>query len=54
MRGAYKPRRPQASPLFRLVSDHMHRLQTVYDGRYAREYGPLRPVVTQVADKFLA
>ena len=53
-RGVYKHRRPQASPLFRLVSDHLHRLQTVYDERFAREYGPWRPVVAQVADKFLA
>jgi hypothetical protein len=28
-RGVYKPRCPQASPLFRLVSDHLQRLQTV-------------------------
>jgi hypothetical protein len=53
-RGVYKPRRPQASPLFRLESDHLHRLQTVYDERFAREYGPWRPVVAQVADRFLA
>ena len=53
-RGVYKPRRPQASPLFRVVSDHLQRLQTVYDERFAREYGPWRPVVAQVADKFLA
>ena len=52
--GVYKPRRPQASPLFRLVSDHLHRLQTVYDDRFAREYGPWRPVVARVAEKFLA
>ena len=52
--GVYKPRRPQASPLFRLVQDHLHRLQTVYDERFAREYGPWRPVVAQVTDKFLA
>ena len=52
-RGVYKPRRPQASPLFRLVSDHLQRLQTVYDERFAREYGPWRPVVVQVADQFL-
>ncbi|MDO8793452.1 MAG: transposase, partial [Vicinamibacterales bacterium] len=55
--GVYKPRRPQASPLFRLVSDHLQRLQrlqTVNDERFAREYGPWRPVVGQVADKFLA
>ena len=30
------------------------RLQTVYDDRFAREYGPWRPVVARVADKFLA
>jgi Transposase zinc-binding domain len=52
--GVYKPRRPQASPLFRLVSDHSHQLQTAYDERFAREYGPWRPVVAQVMDRFLA
>ena len=53
-RGVYKPRRPQASSLFRLVSDHLHRLQTVYDDRFAHEYSPWRPVVARVAEKFLA
>ena len=53
-RGVYQPRRPQTSPLFRLVSDHLHRLQTVYDDRFAREYGPWRSVVAHVAEKFLA
>ena len=53
-RGVYKPRRPHASPLFRLVQDHLHRLQTVYDERFARDYGPWRPVVAEVADTFLA
>ena len=47
-RGVYKPRRPQESPLFRLVSDHLHRLQTVYDERFAREYGPWRSVAVGV------
>lgn len=36
-RGVYKPRRPQASPLFRLVSDHLPWLETVYDEHFARE-----------------
>jgi len=44
-RGVCKPRRPQASPLFRLVSDHLQRLQTVDDERFAREYGSWRPMV---------
>ena len=52
--GVYKPRRPQASPLFRLVQDHLHRLETVSDERCARTCGEWRPVVREVADKFLA
>jgi hypothetical protein len=35
-----------------LVSDHLHRLQSVYDERFAGEYGPWRPVVAQVADSY--
>lgn len=53
-RGVYTPRHPQASPLFRLVLDQLHRLQTVDDDRFAREYRPWRPVVAQVADTVLA
>ncbi len=52
--GVYKPRRPQASPLFRLVEDHFRTLQLVYDERFAPTYGTWRAVVGEVADKFLA
>ena len=52
--GVYQPRRPQASPLFRLVQDHLHRLQTVCNARFAHEFGPWRPVMGEVAEKFLA
>ncbi len=34
----------------RSISDHLHRLPTVYDKRIARELGPWRPVVSQGAD----
>lgn len=50
----YKPRRPQASPLFRLVQDHFGTLQTVYDDRFAPTYGEWRPVVREVTEEFLA
>ncbi len=50
----YKPRRPQASPLFRLVADQFRTLQLVYDERFAPTYGAWRAVVPEVADKFLA
>jgi hypothetical protein len=52
--GVYKPRRPQASPLFRLVQDRFDALRIVYDERFADTYGPWRAVVGEVADKFLA
>ncbi len=35
----YKPRRPKAPPLFRWVQEHLHRLQTVFDERFVRDYG---------------
>ncbi len=50
----YRPRRPQASPLYRLVQDHFRTLETVYDERFAPTHGPWRAVVREVADKFLA
>ena len=53
-RGVYKLRRPQAPPLLRLVSDHLHRRHTVCDDRLVREDGPWRPVVAPVTKKFLA
>ena len=53
-RGVCKPRRPQTSPVLRLVSDHLQRRQTDHDERFAREDGPGRPVVAPVADQFLA
>ena len=33
--GVYKPRRPQASPLFRLVSDHFRAFYATYEDRFA-------------------
>lgn len=41
--GVYKPRRPHASPLFRLVSDHFRAFHTAYEERFAETYGDWRP-----------
>ena len=41
--GVHKPRPPQSSPLFRLVSEHLHRLQKAYVDRFAREHCPCCP-----------
>ena len=50
----YKPRRPRASPLFRLVEMHFPELHTVYNERFAETHGAWRPVIRTVAERFLA
>jgi hypothetical protein len=52
--GIYRPRRPQASPLYRLIERHFQEFTTVYDERFARRWGYWRPVVAEVVEKFLA
>ena len=49
----YAPRRPQASPLYRVLTDHFETLTRVYEERYEPTHGALRPVVTEVVGKFL-
>ena len=49
----YLPRRPQASPLYRLLSDHFEALTRVHEERYEPSHGPLRSVVAEVVGKFL-
>ena len=41
----YRPRRARESPLFRLVEQHLEELLRVYPERFAKQHGPLRPVV---------
>jgi hypothetical protein len=43
--GIYRARRPQASPLYRLIEDHFDEFCTVYDERFARRWGYWRKVV---------
>jgi hypothetical protein len=50
--GVYKPRRPQASPLFRLVSDHFRAFHAAYEERFAQAYGDWRPVVARWPKSF--
>jgi hypothetical protein len=49
----YKPRRPRESPLFRLVEQHIEEFLRVYPERFAKEHGPLRPVVERVLREFI-
>ena len=52
--GIYRPRRPRASPLYRLLTDHFQTFTTVYDERFAHRWGPWRRVIPDVVEKFLA
>jgi hypothetical protein len=49
----YRPRRPKESPLFRLVSQHVEEFLRVYEERFSKKHGPLRPVVERVLREFL-
>ena len=49
----YRPRRPRESPLFRLVEQHLEAFLRVYQERFAKVHGPLRPVVERVLRRFL-
>jgi hypothetical protein len=51
--GVYKPRRARDSALFRLVKVHLDEFLRVYAERFARNHGPLRPVVERVLRRFL-
>ena len=40
----YRPRRPRASPLYRLIEDHFEEFATVYDERLSRRSSSCRDV----------
>jgi hypothetical protein len=39
---AYTPRRPEASPLYRVLADHFEKLERVHEERFEPTHGPLR------------
>ena len=49
----YAPRRPQTSPLYRLLADHFETLTRVHEERYEPTHGPLRAVVAGVVGRYL-
>ena len=50
----YRPRRPRASPLWRMLDRYFDEFQRVYDERYQKRYGFWRPVIAITVEKFLA
>jgi len=49
---AYRSRKPEASPLWQLVTNHAQTFLDLYDERYAARYGPLRAVVPRALESF--
>ena len=49
----YRPRRPRESPLYRTIERYLPEFERIYARRYARRYGPWRPIIGQVARRLL-
>ncbi len=51
--GVYRPRRPMASPLYRLLADHFDCFRGRYEDEFERHNGRWRWVVDAVVGRFL-
>ena len=49
----YRPRRPRSSPLYHTIERYLPEFERCYDQRYANRYGPWRPIIGDVARRFL-
>ncbi len=49
----YAPRRPEASPLYRVLADHFEALTRVHEERFEPTHGPLRAVARRAVARFL-
>ncbi len=49
----YRPRQPRQSPLYHLIERYYPEFERTYDGCYQQCYGPWRPIIGEVARKFL-
>ena len=53
MPGIYRPRHPERTALYRVLFHNFDRFLTVYESRFEKEYGHLRPVVREVVERYL-
>ncbi len=49
----YRRRHPEATLHYRLVEEHLETFLRVYEERFEKIYGHLRPVVRRVAEQYL-
>ncbi len=48
----YRPRRPRASPLYRLVDEHFNTLAHVHEECFQSNYGRIRPAARRAVERF--
>ena len=53
MAGVYRPRHPERTVLYRVLSHHFEQFLAEYEDRFEREYGFFRPIVKEVVEKYL-
>jgi hypothetical protein len=52
-RRPYVPRRPERSPLYRVLADHFAMLERVHEERFEPTHGPLRAAARRTVGRFL-
>jgi hypothetical protein len=53
MAGVYRPRHPEQTVLYRVLFHYFDRFLAEYECRFEKEYGFLRPIIKQVAERYL-
>jgi hypothetical protein len=51
--GIFRPRHPERTVLYRVLFHDFDRFLTAYESRFEKEYGHFRPVVKEVAERYL-
>jgi hypothetical protein len=53
MPGIYRPRHPECTVLYRVLSHRFERFVAEYEERFEKAYGYFRPIVKDVVEKYL-
>lgn len=53
MQSVYHPRRPEASPLWRLLDNHYDNFERCYEERFEQKCGFFRPIIREVVQNYL-
>jgi ribosomal protein S27E len=51
--GAYRPRHPERTVLYRVLFHYFDRFLTEYESCFEKEYGFLRPIIKEVVERYL-